>query len=416
MSELRVLLLTQVLPYPPDSGPKLKTLNVIKSLVPEHEVTLVSFVRGDQSRDIAALREYCRAVHTVELRRTLWHDIGAAARSVRRGLPALMLRDDRAAMRALLDRLTAVQRFDLVHADQLNMCQYGLRVLHAARVFDAHNALWLLFDRLATVLPIGPRKWLFAREARLLRSYEGRMCQAFDAVLAVTPEDRAALESVGAVPQTITVLPITIDTQAVRPVPRPPGGPPRLVHIGTMYWPPNVDAVRWFATAVYPQIRAKHPDVVFDVIGADPPRVIRDLAGPRTGIHVLGYVEDPTPHLERAAALVVPLRAGAGMRVKILEGLARGLPIVTTSLGCSGIAVESGTHVLIADAPGDFAAATVRLLDDPALAQRLSEAGRRLVETHYDWRVHRAGLQAVYHNAVARHLQGGRAAASSTSP
>ncbi len=169
------------------------------------------------------------------------------------------------------------------------------------------------------------------------------MCQAFDAVLAVTPEDRAALEAVGAPPETITVIPITIDTHEVRPLSRRPGGPPRLVHIGTMYWPPNVDAVRWFATAVYPQIRAKHPDVVFDVIGADPPRVIRDLAGPRTGINVLGYVEDPTPHLECAAALVVPLRAGAGMRVKILEGLARGLPIVTTSLGCSGIAVEDGS-------------------------------------------------------------------------
>jgi glycosyltransferase involved in cell wall biosynthesis len=149
--------------------------------------------------------------------------------------------------------------------------------------------------------------------------------------------------------------------------------------------------------------------VVFEVIGANPPRSIRDLAGPRTGIHVLGYVEDPTPHLEGAAALVVPLRAGAGMRVKILEGLARGLPIVTTRLGCSGIAVEAGEHVLIADSPGDFAAATMRLLDDPALAQRLAETGRRLVETQYDWRAHRAGLHVVYRDAVARAARRGRA-------
>ena len=428
---MRVLLLTQVLPYPPDSGPKLKTLNVIRSLVQDHDVTLVSFVRGDQSHDVASLRQYCRAVHTVELRRTPWHDVRAAAVSVWHGQPGLMLRDDRAAMRALIDRLAGTERFDIVHADQLNMCQYGLRVPQAARVFDAHNALWLLCERLAAVLPAGPRKWLFAREARLLRAYEGRMCQVFDAVLAVTAEDRAALEAVGAVAQTITVLPITIDAQQVRPLPRRPVHPPRIVHIGTMYWPPNVDAVRWFATEIYPQIRARYPDVIFDVIGANPPRLVRDLAGPSTGINVLGYVEDPDPYLARAAVLVVPLRAGAGMRVKILDGLARGLPIVTTSLGCSGIAVESGHHVLVADNAPDFAAATLGVLDDPAMAQRLSQAGRHLVETRYDWRGYRGSLQAVYRDAVARHLQGerpcaspltkggpqgGRAAANSTSP
>jgi glycosyltransferase involved in cell wall biosynthesis len=323
-------------------------------------------------------------------------------RSLVRGEPALMLRDERPAMHVLIERLTTTERFDLVHADQLNMCQYALRVPRAARVFDAHNALWLLFERLAAVLPTGPRKWFFARESRRLRAYEARMCRAFDAVLAVSHEDRAALEAAGAAPETITVIPITIDTQDVQPLPRRPGGPPRLVHIGTMFWPPNVDAVRWFATEVFPHIRARHPDVVFEVIGADPPPAIRDLGGPGRGIDVLGYVEDPTPHLARAVALVVPLRAGAGMRVKILDGMARGLPIVTTSLGCSGIAVESGTHVLIADGSADFTAATLRLLDDPLLAQRLAQNARHLAVTQYDWRSHRERVHAVYRDAVAR--------------
>jgi len=399
---VRVLLLTQILPYPPDSGAKLKTLNVLKSLVPPHDVTLVSFVRGDQGRDTEPLRSYCRTVHTVELRRTAWRDGRAAVRSLCGGGPALMLRDDQPEMRALIDRLTASERFDLVHADQLNMCQYALRVSHAARVFDAHNALWLLFERLAAVLPVGFRRSVFAREARLLRAYEGRMCRTFDAVLAVSADDRVALEAVGAVPETITVVPITIDTQDVRPLHRPPHGPPRLVFIGPLHWPPNADAVRWFATAVLPHIRARCPDVVFEVIGANPPDSVRALAGATGGIDVVGYVDDLGPRLAHAAVMVVPLRVGAGMRVKILDGLTRGLPIVTTQLGCSGIAVESERHVLIADDPGEFAAATLRVLDDPALAQRLATAGRNLVETLYDWRAHRASLQGVYRDAMAR--------------
>jgi glycosyltransferase involved in cell wall biosynthesis len=395
-------LLTQVLPHPPDSGAKLKTLNVLKSLVPEHDVTLVSFVRGDQRRDTEQLRAYCEAVHVVEMRRTPWHEGRAAASSLCGGGPALMLRDDRPEMRALIDNLTSRQRFDLVHADQLNMCQYALRVRHAARVFDAHNALWLLCERLAAVPQFGFRRLVLAREARLLRAYEGGMCRAFDAVLAVGPDDQAALEAVGATPETITVLPITIDTQDIRPLPRQPTCPPRLIYVGQMRWPPNVDAVRWFALTVLPQIRAHYPNVVFQIIGADPPASVRTLAGPSRGIEVLGYVDDLSAYFTRAAALVVPLRAATGMRVKILEGMARGVPIVTTKLGCSGIAVEAGRHVLIADDSAEFAAATLRLLDDPALARQLAEEGRRLIETQYDWRAHRGVLHAVYRAAVTQ--------------
>lgn len=399
---MRVLLLTQVLPYPPDSGAKLKTLNVIRSLAPEHDITLVSFARGNQTPDVERLRAHCRDVHTIEIQRTARHEARAAVRSLYGGEPVLMLRDDRREMRVLIEALTSRERFDLVHADQLNMCQFALRVPNAARVLDAHNALWLLYERLAAVLPRGLRRLAFSREARLLRAYEGRMCRACDAVLAVSADDRAALEAVGAVPDTITVVPITVDVHDLQRQPRLPLRPPRLVYIGPMHWPPNLDAVQWFAAAILPRIRARYPEVIFQVIGADPHGSLRGFAEPSHRIEVLGYVDDPAGHFAGAAALVVPLRAGAGMRVKILDGLARGVPIVTTQLGCSGIAVESGRHVLIADDPAEFAAATLRLLDDPALAQRLADNGRRLVETRYDWRAHRASLERVYRDAVRR--------------
>lgn len=145
---MKVLLLTQVLPYPPDSGPKVKTWNVLKFLAQHHEVTLVSFVRGDQSAEIKQLESYCHTVNTVPMERGVQHDGMAMVRSLLSGQPWMMLRDDRAAMRQLVARLAREQRFDIAHADQLNMAQYAALVPGARKVLDAHNALWLLYQRL----------------------------------------------------------------------------------------------------------------------------------------------------------------------------------------------------------------------------------------------------------------------------
>jgi len=394
----RVLLLTQVLPYPPDSGPKVKTWNVLKCLSSEYEVTLVSFVRGDQAHAAHRLREHCRAVYTVPIQRGAVRDLWHLTCSLVKRKPVVIVRDDQPAMRRMVDQVAAASRFDIVHADQLNMAQYAARVTGAATVLDAHNALWLLYKRLAETMAPGPMKMVLQRESRLLRGYESDICNAFDLVLTVSEEDQAAMEAVGAPTSRLATVPIAIDSDEVTPIARA-GDANHLIHMGTMYWPPNIDGVCWFAEQVYPLIRAECSDVTFDIIGAQPPRRVRALAVHGNGIRVTGYVENPTPYLERAAAMVVPLRAGGGMRVKILNALAQELPIVTTSIGCSGIAVEDGKHVLIADSPGDFASAVLRVLRDPHLAATLGRNGRDLVRTQYDYRAIRARLLEIYRRA-----------------
>jgi glycosyltransferase involved in cell wall biosynthesis len=311
------------------------------------------------------------------------------------GQPFMMLRDDRKAMRSLIDRLSAEEHFDVAHADQLNMAQYAERVSGAFKVLDAHNALWLLYKRLWETMSPGPRKWLLGRDWRLLKAYEGRLVREFDAVLAVSHEDKAVLQEAAGQSVDITVIPIAIDTDEVAVVDRDVE-PRHILHIGTMYWPPNIDGVLWFAHEVYPLIRQQRPDVCFDIVGARPPQEIAALNGDRTGINVTGYVADPTFYLQRAALMVVPLRAGGGMRVKILNAMAQGLPVVSTTLGAEGIGVADGENILIADTPADFAAAVLRLLENQALAARLGTAGRRLIEQTYDYRVACRPLEEVY--------------------
>jgi len=396
---MKILLLTQVLPYPPDSGPKVKTWNVLKYLARNHQVTLVSFVRGDQSEDVRVLERLCEGgVHTVPMERGKVRDAWYMLRSVITGQPFLMARDSRAAMHRLVNRLTMERRFDVAHADQLNMAQYAERVPGAFKILDEHNALWLLYKRLWKTMPPGPRKGLLGRDWRMLKSYEGRLAREFDAVLAVSREDKAALQEAAGEPIDITVIPIAIDTDEVTPVQRE-SNPRHVLHIGTMYWPPNIDGVLWFAHQVFPLIHQACPDVQFDVVGARPPQEIIALGGEGTGINVTGYVRDPMPYLQRAALMVVPLRAGGGMRVKILNALAQGIPIVSTTLGCEGIAVTPERDILVGDTPDAFAVQVLRVLNNPAFGRQLSVNGRRLAEEVYDYRRACRALDEVYARA-----------------
>ena len=397
---MRVLLLTQVLPYPPDSGPKVKTYYVLKYLAQQHQVTLVSFVRSeDKPEYIRHLETLCERVITVPITRAKTDDLRFLGHSLLSGEPWMMLRDERPEMRRVLADLAAGQPFDVVHADQLNMGQYALPFEGSHKVLDLHNALWMLYRRMAETTPLtNPMKYLLMRDWPLLKRYEGEMCRQFDAVTAVTEEDRQLLIEAGA-RRDIRVIPIAIDTDEQAVVQRRPSGP-HIIHIGTMYWRPNIDALTWFLEDIYPLIKAQVPDVRCTLIGSRPPESLIQHSRTDRTLTVTGYVEDPMPFMEDSSMMIVPLLAGGGMRVKILNALSQGIPMVSTSIGCEGIRVEPGKDILIADTPENFAMQCVRLLTDYDLNARLSAAGRQTAEQYYDYRQACRPLDEVYGMAV----------------
>lgn len=393
---MRVLLLTLVVPNPPDSGPRIKTHYLLRYLAQHHRVTLVSFVRSEAEEAAArALEPLCEAIYTVPIHRSRVRDIGYFVSSLASDRPFLMLRDESRAMRKLLRELLARETFDLAHADQLNMVPFafatGLPV-----VLDQHNAVWTIFARLARQ-ERGIKRLLLEWEWRRLRAYEGRVCREASAVMSVSAEDRTALLLAGAV-EPIPVIPIAVDVAGIQPVARRPDAQ-GMLSMATMYWPPNIDSVMWFAREVLPLIRQSAPDAPLFIVGARPPAEVQEL-GSDPRIKVTGYVDDPTPYLESSALLIVPLRAGGGMRVKILEALARGIPVVSTTIGAEGIDVASGEHLIIADEPAAFAEAVVRLLGDRAFGDQLAEAGRRHALTRYDWRSVCPAVEPVYERAL----------------
>jgi glycosyltransferase involved in cell wall biosynthesis len=407
----RNLFLTHVLPYPLHSGPKVRAYYTLRHLAQQHEVTLVSFIRADDRRDhIAHLERFCRAVCTVPMRRSWLRDARALLVAGLTRQPVVIVRDEISEMHATLRRLVKEGTFEVVHADQTSMAQYALYAKSqlpnpqsrqkVRLLLDAHNALYRIPERLAAHERNPLKQLLLQREARALMHYEAELWKRFDHVVFVADQDREALQTRIPIDSlSFTTIPICVDPELQSLIQRTQY-PRTITHLGTMFWPPNIEGVLWFAYEVFPRVLAQVPETQFVIIGKNPPEEIRALALQNPNIQVTGYVANPTPYLAETAVFIVPLRAGGGMRVKIPDAWCWGVPVVSTSIGAEGTEVQHGSNALIADTPEDLAAEVVRVLQNPTLGDRLRQNGRRWVEERYNWRQVYSRWDEVYERLV----------------
>lgn len=407
---MNILFLTQIVPFPPDAGPKVKTYHVLRALIKQgYSVTLVTYVRPDEVQHLPALREICKAVHAVPIQRSRFADVGYMLRSYLTGRPFLIERDDLRPMQDTIDRLVQEGDFQFIHADQLTMVQFAIRGASAIPgkrpqvIFDAHNAVWTIVERMQENAPWF-LKPVLGVEAKRVKRYEGDLLKTVDHVLAVTDVDKVSLEDALSFSKLkvedrvapITIVPIAVDTQQLQPIKRNPISK-NIVTLGTLHYPPNADGIRWFLTEVFPLIRKDLPDATLTVIGKNPPQDFLDIAARSSGtIEVTGYVDSLVPYLEASAVMVVPVRAGGGMRVRILEAFAYAMPVVTTTVGLEGINATLNKDVLVTDLETDFANQVSELLEDVSLQEKLSTNGRKLAESKYDWQVVLSDMMPIF--------------------
>ena len=406
---MHILFLTQILPYPPASGPKVKTWHVLRYLSGQgYKITLASFVRPEELPYVKKVKEICAAVHTVPLHRSRVSDMRYFLRSLITGRPFLVERDDLSEMRSLVQRVVNSEQVDVIHADQLTMTQFAFPLnlnggKRPALVFDAHNAVWTITERMKENAPfyLKPPLWL---ETKRIKHFEGMIVSDFEATLAVTePDRRSLMEAVHAYAgngeskfRPISVIPIAVDTRQIQPVPREVDSL-NILTMGTLYYPPNADGIRWFVQEVFPLVRQKMPKVTLTIIGKNPPNDFVRMADDReSGVTVTGFVEELDPYFAKSALMVIPVRAGGGMRVRILEAFARAMPVVTTTVGLEGIQAQPGRDVLVEDSPVEFARAVMELFQNTELQDKLSRNGRQLVEDKYDWQVVLEHLDQTY--------------------
>ncbi len=410
----RVLILAPQLPVPPQAltgsvqGTTIRNFNLLAGLSRRHTIDLVTFLApGMSAQAVDLLRPYCREVlarpqpartMSVRARDTL---LSAA--------PDMALRLNAAEMHlALLDLAAhSPEPYDVIQVEGIEMAPYMLglqRDLLGPRprfVYDDHNAEYVLQQRAFATDVRRPKRWIAAGYSliqwRKLAAYERRVCRAADKVAAVSDVDRSALLRLDPLLD-VTVIPNGVDLDFYRPGVVPPladMGPDSLVFTGKMDYRPNVDAVTWFAEAVFPLIRAQAPDAAFYVVGQQPSPRVAALAE-QPGIIVTGKVPDTRPYIAGAGAYVIPLRIGGGTRLKVLEAMAMGQAVVSTRLGCDGFPLQDGREVVYADEPHAFADRAVSLLRGRAEAARLGHAARAFVEAHYGWDAIVPQLEALY--------------------
>ena len=395
---MNILFLTQVLPYPLDAGPKIRAYYVLRHLAETgHRVVLASFVREDDRPEyLAHLRRYCSEVHALRMPRSRTRDALVLAYSLISRRSFLLARDWAPSMARLLERIAAGSPlFDAVHADQLWMAPYALfarRLAPAGRrpmtVLDQHNAVFKIPARLAWAETRRWKRVLLDIEAKNLARHERALCRQFDTVVWVAGEDRQAmdvqLEDSAARNGSQFVIPIGLDL-STRTLPCKRDGRHRVTFMGGLHWPPNAEGVHWFCREIWPEIRSRLPGAVLTIIGRDSRKML-GAAMRDPSIEAMGYVADPVPYLAETGVFIVPLRAGGGLRVKILDAWSWELPVVSTGIGAEGLRVRHGENLCLADEPASFASAVVEIMNNPSLAAHLAREGRRTLEQYYDWR------------------------------
>ena len=387
---MKTLFLSSWNPYPPDVGGRARALSLLNAIADGAggEVELVTF--AESAEEAARAREHlegrgigCTIVaHPIEGASLL----ARASRrhlAVLRGIPynAQICRHP-LVERAVREKLRHGGH-DLIVAETSWMGQYVEPSARGRKVLSWQNVDFDGFRKRARAERNPLRRLVHLYNHRMARRFELRLLERFDALLTVSEADRRLLLDTAPVKTAVHVLPLSVDTDACRfRLPREDGGQ-GLLFVGAMFYQPNIDAVTYFHAHVYGRVRRSFPEAHLTVVGKRPAPALLRLARRDASVRVTGTVGDVGPHYREAAVLVAPIRYGGGMKTKVLEAMAFGVPVVGSSSALEGIDARDGQHVFVRDSAEGFAEAVVLLLSDPARRRAMALEARRLVEEQH---------------------------------
>lgn len=384
---MKILFLTQLLPYPIDNGGKIKTLAILKTFKNlGHQVFLACFV--DKKEGLKYQKELKNICYQIKV---FYHPVVTKSNkqlllkaflSLFSLKPFAVFKYYKKEMKEFLKKTVKQEKLDVIYIDHLHLAQYFAYVraglLH---IYDEHNVSSLASWRNFKIEKNLISKLAYFLDAIKWRFYEKKYFPMFDRIFTISLKDRLQLIKLGVNPKKILFLPIPI-----KPKPLFKFNPKKanILFIGLMSWKPNEDAFWWFYQKAFPLIKKKIPQAKFIVIGANESSKMIKTAKKNESLQVLGFVENIEKFIGETNVFVAPIRSGSGTRIKILTALSFGLPVVSTKIGIEGIMVKNGKEVLIANNAKIFATKVIRIMREEKLAHNLSQVGLEFIYQNYN--------------------------------
>jgi len=383
---MRILQLCKKFPYPLHDGESIAVIGLSKSL--HRQGASISLLAMNTSKhfyhfkDRPAELDHYEKVESVEVDNRV--RLFPALKNLISGESYHVSRLESDAFRRRLIRLLQEEDFDIIQLETPYLSTYlpAIRRYSRARVvLRAHNVEHEIWDRLARNFRNPIKKWYFKLQTRRLRTYECSVLSQYDAILAITEEDALALKELGA-RQKIMVVPAGIAADQYQPDFKAFRGKPSLAFIGSMDWLPNQEGLLWFLREVWPAVQQKHPDLHFYVAGRKMPEKFKRRKD--RNVHFLGEVPSAAAFINEHPLMVVPLQSGSGIRIKILEGMALGRVVISTSIGLQGVGAEHGREVFSAQRASDFQQCLEACLEHLPQLEVMGKEGRRYIMDHFD--------------------------------
>jgi sugar transferase (PEP-CTERM/EpsH1 system associated) len=392
---VRILYVCHRFPYPPKRGGKIRPFNMIRHLAQTHEVVVCSLSRSDaETREAQGIAPHCAEFHLAQVDNRI-QSLRMVA-TLPTPITASTSFFHSPELKRTIDRLLSERAFDLIFVHCSSVAHYVQHVRHIPKILDfgdMDSHKWLEYAHYKP-FPLSLGYWW---EGQRVLAQEKRLAQRFDRCTATTRAEWQTLNGYG-VTNATDWFPNGVDSEFFAPTTEP-HDPDTVVFIGRMDYYPNQQCMFDFCAEVLPRLRAQRPTVKLQIVGADPSPAVRRL-GDMPGVTVTGSVPDVRPFATRAALTVAPLRIARGTQNKILEAMAMGVPVVTTTVAAGGVDALPGEHLLTADAPDQTCAAILRVMGDSNERARLAKAGRARMLSHHAWPSSMKRLDAIVERCV----------------
>jgi len=407
---MRVAIVDEYLPYPANCGKRLRTLNLVLRLAPRHRVTYVSYRNADpaEAREAEShLRD--RGINVVWVDRSVPRDSGPLfyarlAANLVSPLPYSVQRHSSPEMRAVVRRLDESGAVDLWHVECTPYAENVRSSVRSPWVVMAHNIESQIWQRYYEVATNPAKAWYIRTQWKKFERFERMVFREANHVITVSDHDAArASDSFGARRVTVVSNGVDLDYFHRTVCERDPH---ELLFLGSLFWRPNLDAVRLLLDRIFPAVLSQQPGARLTIVGLAPPQWLRDRVRGLPNVTLHGSVPDVRPFLWRCGLMVVPLRIGGGSRLKILEALACGCPVVSTRVGAEGLELRPGVDLIEVDAPERISEAVIRGIREYGSLERMTVKGNAAVQERYGWDQLSARLDAIW-RSQARGADGG---------